>query len=225
MDSLPRIQNADEYLCSFNTTCLNILNPIAPMKAKWLRKKPEPWLYDSIRSLRQTCRRYEHKWLKDRLQVSYKLMRDSLSVFQKVVKSAKFKYLSEIINSNYELDNLTQWVTPCAKTFRFDSGLKFDKQINVVGNLCFFHLRHLAKVKLFLSLKSMEKVIHAFITSRFHYCNSLYYGSNRSSVERLQMVQNAAARLLTGTRNFQHITTILISLQWLPIKFRVELNI
>ncbi len=44
-------------------------------------------------------------------------------------------------------------------------------------------------------------------------------------MKRLQLVQNAAARLLTGTRKFQHNTPILTTLQWLPVKLRVEYNI
>ncbi len=43
-------------------------------------------------------------------------------------------------------------------------------------------------------------VIHAFITSRLDYCNSLYLGLPKSLLARLQMVQNAAARLLTGAK-------------------------
>ncbi len=39
-------------------------------------------------------------------------------------------------------------------------------------NSCFYHLRRLAKVKTFLSLKNFEIVIHSFITSRLDYCNS-----------------------------------------------------
>ncbi len=39
---------------------------------------------------------------------------------------------------------------------------------------------------------------------------------------RLQAVQNAAARLLTGTRKHEHITPILFSLKWLPVRFRIE---
>ncbi len=109
--------------------------------------------------------------------------------------------------------------------FWFDSGLKFDKQIDGVVKSCFFHLRRLAKVKSFLSTKNFEKVIHAFVISCLDYCNSLYYGINCSSMERLQLVQNAAARLLTGTRKYQHISPILISLQCLPIKLRVEFKI
>ncbi len=104
----------------------------------------------------------------------------------------------------------------------FDSGLKFDKQINSVVKSCFYHLRHLAKVKPFLSLKNFEIVIHAFITSRLDYCNSLDYGANQSSIGRLQVVQTAAARLLTGNRKFDHISPILTSLHWLPFKQRIE---
>ncbi len=39
---------------------------------------------------------------------------------------------------------------------------------------------------------------------------------------RLQAVQNAAARLLTGRRKHEHITPILFSLKWLPVRFRIE---
>ncbi len=107
----------------------------------------------------------------------------------------------------------------------FDSGLKCDKQINYVVKSCFYHLRRLAKVKPVLSLKNFEIVIHAFVTSRLDYCNSLYYGANQSSISRLQMVQNAAARLLTGSRKFYRISPILTSLHWLPVKLRIEFKI
>ena len=89
----------------------------------------------------------------------------------------------------------------------------------------FYHLRVLAKVKHYLLFKDFEKIIHAFITSRLDYCNALYYGVNQSSLARLQLVQNAAARLLTGTRKREHITPILSSLHWLPVSFRVNFKV
>ena len=39
------------------------------------------------------------------------------------------------------------------------------------------------------------------------------------------MVQNAAARLLTGTKKYDHVTPILASLHWLPIHFRIQFKI
>ncbi len=50
-------------------------------------------------------------------------------------------------------------------------------------------------------------------------------GINQSSLARLQMVQNAAARLLTGVRKREHITPVLISLLWLPVRFRIDFKV
>ncbi len=58
----------------------------------------------------------------------------------------------------------------------FDPALKFDKQINSVVKSAFFQLRMIAKIKSFISFKDLETVIHAFISSRLDYCNSLYLG-------------------------------------------------
>ena len=56
---------------------------------------------------------------------------------------------------------------------------------------------------------------------RLDYCNSLLYGIADSQLRRLQSVQNAAARLITGTRRTEHITPVLQSLHWLPVRQRI----
>ncbi len=48
---------------------------------------------------------------------------------------------------------------------------------------------------------------------------------HQSSLQRLQLVQNAAARLLTGTKKYEHITPVLASLHWLPVRLRNEFKI
>ncbi len=71
----------------------------------------------------------------------------------------------------------------------------------------------------------LETVIHAFITSCLDYCNSLYCGLPQTAISCLRVVQNAAARLLTGTKKRDHISQILASLHWLPVKFRIDFKI
>jgi len=44
-------------------------------------------------------------------------------------------------------------------------------------------------------------------------------------MSRLQLVQNAAARLITGVRRCEHITSALCQLHWLPVRRRVDFNI
>ncbi len=71
-----------------------------------------------------------------------------------------------------------------------------------------------------VSKKDMEMVLHAFRSTRLNYCNVLYTCLNKSSMDRLQVLQNAAARLLTRTTRRSHITPVLKALDWLPIGFR-----
>ncbi len=125
------------------------------------------------------------------------------------------------------LDYLAPFTSSCIKNLGvfWDQGLKFDKQINAVISSCFFQLRLLSKFKSFLSLKTLEIAIHALITTRLDYCNSLYLGISKSSIARLQLVQNAAARFLKGKRKFDHVTPILKSLHWLPVHHRIEFKI
>lgn len=78
--------------------------------------------------------------------------------------------------------------------------MKFDKQINSVVRASFFQLKRLRKLKHLLTFKDLETVIHAFISTRLDYCNALCAGISQSSLSRLQIVQNAAARFLTGTK-------------------------
>ncbi|CAJ1051395.1 uncharacterized protein LOC117829052%2C partial [Xyrichtys novacula] len=123
-----------------------------------------------------------------------------------------------------DLGILADYLKPTVSNlgFKMNSDFKFDRQISSVVKSSFYHIRQLAKAKPFLSRKHFETVIHAFVTSRLDYCNALYFGVSQFSLSRLQLVQNAAVRLLTGVRKREHITPILASLHWLPVHFRVH---
>ncbi len=66
---------------------------------------------------------------------------------------------------------------------------------------------------------------NAFMTSRLDYCNVLLGGCSARFINKLQMVQNAAAIVLTRTRNYDHISPVLSTLHWLPIKHQIGFKI
>ncbi len=57
-------------------------------------------------------------------------------------------------------------------------------------------------------MSNAEMLIHAFMTSSLDYCNALLGGCSSRLINKLQMVQNAAARVLTRTRKYDHISPI-----------------
>ena len=67
--------------------------------------------------------------------------------------------------------------------------------------------------------------MNAFVTSRLDSCNSLLIGLPRKDIQRLQHIQNSAARLVTLSKRYDHITPVLHDLHWLPIAQRIEFKV
>jgi len=73
-------------------------------------------------------------------------------------------------------------------------------------------------------MEAAKTIAQAFISCRLDYCNSLLYSISDSLIQRLQSVQNAAARLVTGTQRSDH-TPVLRQLHWLPVRQRIHIKI
>ncbi len=120
-----------------------------------------------------------------------------------------------ILDHNWQLDGFIV-------TSSTVKNLSFENHISHVTKTAFFHLRNISKLRNMLSVSDAEKLVHAFMTSRLDYCNALLGGCPASSINKIQIVQNAAAKVFTRSRKYDHITPILQSLHWLPIKFRIH---
>ena len=88
-----------------------------------------------------------------------------------------------------------------------------------------YHLRNIAKIRRYLSEESSQILVHAFISSKLDNCNSLLYGLPKHLLNRLRLIQNTAARIVTLSKRFDHITPILFKLHWLPLGYRIHFKI
>jgi hypothetical protein len=108
-----------------------------------------------------------------------------------------------------------------------DLGVVLDDQLSMathISTTCrsgFFYLRQLRSIRRSLTPEATQALVQAFVISRLDYCNSLLAGVADVHLRRLQSVQNAAARLVSGARPYDHITPILNDLHWLPVSKRV----
>ncbi len=107
----------------------------------------------------------------------------------------------------------------------FDRNLSFDSHVSSICKTAFFHVKNISKLRPMLSMSNAEMLIHAFMTSRLDYCNSSLGGCSAHLINKLQMVQNAATRVLTRTSKYDHISPVLSTLHWLPIKHCIYLKI
>jgi len=76
-----------------------------------------------------------------------------------------------------------------------------------------------------LIMPIFDTVVYGFLTPRTGYCYSLLYGISDCNINRLQRIQNSAARIMTNTRKYDHITPILQKLHWLPVRKCVHFKI
>lgn len=75
------------------------------------------------------------------------------------------------------------------------------------------------------SQAKLWELIHALVTSRIDYCNSLLFGVPEKQLYRLWLIQNSAARIVTHSLMSDHITLILFQLHWLPVSNLVHYKV
>ena len=104
-----------------------------------------------------------------------------------------------------------------------DSVLNFEEQISKVVKACFSTIRQLSKVKIYLTQQHLQTLVSSKIFSQLDYCNSLYYGLPVCTINKLQRVQNCAARLVWKNKipYNSSLDAIYDSLHWLKVKFRI----
>ena len=95
----------------------------------------------------------------------------------------------------------------CSCTYYFgvtlDQFLNFDYHITAIWKSTHFH------------------IIHALISCRLHYSNSILYNVPKTKTDRLQRIQNQCARILTKSPHREHINPVLKNLHWLKIQDRI----
>ena len=98
-----------------------------------------------------------------------------------------------------------------------DQHLTMTDHVTAVCARCNYHLSRLSSIRHYLTTEAAKSAV----TSRLDYCNSLLHNIPLSQTARLQRVQNNAARVITRTSKYDHITLVLKELHWLPVESRI----
>ena len=106
-----------------------------------------------------------------------------------------------------------------------DETLSMVVHIKHLCRILFCQLRRLGKIRPFLSTDAANKLTVSFVLTRLDYCNSLLAGLPDNKLNKLQRIQNHAARIVL--RKLRHVsaTSLLRTLHWLPVKARIQYKI
>ena len=104
--------------------------------------------------------------------------------------------------------------------FTLDCHLTINAHVSNIARTCYFEMRRLASICIFLTSTATATVVSAFDMSRIDYCNSLLFGSTHDVTSHLQQIQNYAARIILRLPKSSNITTHLKPLHLPPGKVK-----
>ena len=139
------------------------------------------------------------------LSQNYLKLNDGKTELMVIGQPAQLKKITSNINIT-----IGDSVISASSSAVLDSGLSMDEQIKNICRSCNIRLRSLSKIRSCLTEDSATTLTHAFITCKLDNLNSLLTGPNMDTkLIRLQLIQNHAARIITRTKKFDHISGVL----------------
>ena len=105
-----------------------------------------------------------------------------------------------------------------------DQTLSFKQHVSSICRVAYLELRRISTIRHYLYRCNQNSHLSfcAFVLSRIDYCNSLLAGIQKHMLDRLQKIQNNAARLVFKSSKYDHVSPLLHSLHWLPITQRID---
>lgn len=139
------------------------------------------------------------------------------------------KHTHSNLKSSPELLVGNSKITPSASARNlgatFDQYMSMEQHVTNTSKSVHFHLRNIGSLRGILTESATTQLVHSLISSRLDYCNSLLKGIPDSQVQRLQRLQNHAARIVSRVGKFDHIQPVLKKLHWLPVKERIDFKV
>ena len=143
------------------------------------------------------------------------------------------KSLRNIITMNkIKIDSIDISTASSVRNFGaiFDSALSSEAFVNSICKSAWFNLFNISRSRRSLKTDAAKILVQAYVMSKIDYCNSLLYGILLYGIpdkllNRIQRIQNYAARVVLRLHKFSHITPALATLHWLPVNRRIDFKI
>jgi len=106
-----------------------------------------------------------------------------------------------------------------------DADLSMQTHVLRTAAGCFAVLRHIRSIQRSVTQPVLQSLVVALVLSCLDYGNTVLFGLPQQLVDKLQSVQNAAARLIFVARRRDHISSLLRGLHWLRVAGRITFRL
>ena len=128
--------------------------------------------------------------------------------------------LPQTINISNTNIKFTQSVRNLGVTL--DSTLSLHQHVMNICKAAYLELRRISSIRKYLSVDATKTLVCSLVLSRLDYCNSILSGSSQYLLQKLQKVQNTAARIILRVPRSEHASPLLCTLHWLCIRSRIK---
>src|SRR6218665_3028074 len=115
------------------------------------------------------------------------------------------------LSNNSSSTTFTTDAPVCNLGVTFDPHLSFSN----LSRSCFIHIPDLRRIPPMLDFKTLPTIANSSVCSKQDYCNSLFLNLDSPQIQRLQLIQNSLAQVVTRMPGYHHITPILKTPHWL----------
>jgi len=99
-----------------------------------------------------------------------------------------------------------------------DRRLTFDNHASAIARSCNYHACAIRHIRHLLTLELAQMLACSLILSSIDYCNSVLHGTPSSTIQKLQRVQNNAARIVLQAPRRSEVNSLFQTLHWLPVE-------
>ena len=166
---------------------------------------------------------------KEYLQEDLSRVAKCCSELHLLINPEKTKYL--LIGTRQQLQNLptdmclnflgeTIRPVPSAKDLGLirDTNMSYDCHITELVSSCMSKLSQINRVSKCFDKETIFLLVSALVINKLLYCSSAWSNTSAKNINKLQLVQNFACRIVTNSKKFDHISPKLQELNWLPVK-------
>ena len=99
-----------------------------------------------------------------------------------------------------------------------DSHLSYDDHISKLASSCLSKLMQINRVRQSFDQTTLLKIMSALVFSKMFYFSTVWSNTTNKNITKLQLLQNFACKIVTGTKKYDHVSPLLRQLNWKPVQ-------